>query len=179
MILRVTICRERKSRMRSCVQHLALPTLEIKEIGEEGRSLSPRDSWNHFATRQTAPLCFFPLIFGFSSPCRVFFLGRHVAWRPSRSYLFNLSVCVFCVCACLELLKPATGSPFWIALWFVSRHLVWQPLCSSLVPIYRFCLCNLCLLAIASCVFKSSVFKIFDSNYSSCFVSSEDLLFCG
>jgi hypothetical protein len=40
----------------------------------------------------------------FSSPFRLlqhvqsFFLGRHVAWRPLRSYLFKLIVCVYFVC---------------------------------------------------------------------------------
>jgi hypothetical protein len=43
-----------------------------KEIGDEGRSLSPRDSWNIFAARHTAPLRFFPI--HSASPARAEFL---------------------------------------------------------------------------------------------------------
>ncbi len=98
----------------------------VRESETKGGACHHESSWNLFAARQKAPLRFF-LSVSASSARANFFLGRHVAWRPSRPYLFNLSVCVFLFVCVLNCWSPRrdllSGSHFDLCqdAWFGSH----------------------------------------------------------
>ncbi len=99
----------------------------VRESKTKGGACHHESSWNLFATQNTAPLRFFSP-FRLHQHVQILFLVRHVAWRPSRSYLFNLSVFVFvCVCV-LNCWSPRrdllSGYHFDLCrdAWFGSHH---------------------------------------------------------